>query len=426
MGNIFTQSLVHLNAAAAFLNTEPEIVTLLSSPESILETNVPLRMDNGSLQTFQGFRVRYNSARGPTKGGIRFHPNVSKEEVTALAFWMTFKCAVVNIPYGGGKGGIIVDPKQLSRLELERLSRGYIRQMADFIGPDTDIPAPDVYTNSMIMGWMMDEYSKIKRVYSPAVITGKPIPLGGSLGRDDATGRGAYYCLRSLIRHQQRDPKTLTVAIQGFGNAAQHIAKLMSQEGYRIVAVSDSKGGIYRVEGFDIDSLIHIKEKTRQLKAVYCEGALCEEVEAKSITQEELLALDVDILVPAALEDQITAKNAAQIRAKTIIEVANGPVTADAHPILVGNNILVIPDILANAGGVAVSYFEWVQNRAGLYWPLDKIHQRLETLMEQAFEAVYNLMNEAKIDMRAAAYAIALKRLSDAIGATGTHEYFSD
>ena len=303
-------------------------------PKAVLQVSIPVRMDDGSLRVFKGYRVRHNNHRGPTKGGIRYHPNVSLDEVKALAFWMTCKCAVVGIPYGGAKGGIIVDPRELSHMELERLSRGFIEEAANFIGPDVDIPAPDVYTNARIMGWMMDEYSKIKRQYSPAVITGKPIPLGGSLGRDDATGRGAYYCIKELEKKKHWKPSDITVAVQGFGNAGQHVAKLLHADGYRIVAVSDSKGGIYKPEGFDVPSLIQFKNESRKLKAVYCDGSLCEAIDADTITNEELLELDVDVLIPAALENQITENNVNNIMAKTIVEVANGPTTSAADKVL--------------------------------------------------------------------------------------------
>jgi glutamate dehydrogenase (NADP+) len=274
---------------------------------------------------------------------------------------------VVGIPYGGAKGGVTVNPKELSRLELERLSRGFIRQMADFIGPDTDIPAPDVYTNSMIMGWMMDEYSKIRRKHTPAVITGKPIPLGGSVGRDDATGRGGYYCIKELEARRKWKPRETSVAVQGFGDVGQAVARLLHQDGYRVVAVSDSRGAIHRPEGFDVPSLIHFKNESRQLKAVYCDEALCEAIDAVRISNEELLELDVDILIPAAMENQITAENVDRIKAPVVVELANGPTTSQADAVLVEKGVLVVPDILANAGGVTVSYFEWTQNKQGFY-----------------------------------------------------------
>jgi glutamate dehydrogenase (NADP+) len=382
-------------------------------------------MDDGSLKIFTGYRVRHDDTRGPTKGGIRFHPDVHLSEVTALAFWMTFKCAVMGLPYGGGKGGVIVNAKELSRLELERLTRGFVEQLADFIGPETDVPAPDMYTNAMIMGWMMDEYSKIHRQRTPAVITGKPIPLGGSLGREDATGRGAYYCIKELETARGWKPENIRVAVQGFGNAGQAVARLLHADGYRMVAVSDSSGGIYREDGFDVPSLIHMKNESRRLKAVYCAGSVCEAVAAESITNEQLLELNVDLLIPAALENQITSHNADRINAPVVVEVANGPVTSAADKVLNAKDTLVVPDILANAGGVTVSYFEWVQNRAGFYWTLEQVHERLHEMMSTQYRAVHELMIDRQIDMRTAAYALALSRIGEAIESQGTARYFS-
>lgn len=424
--NIFTDALTHLDQAAQHLDIEPETIDRLKHPQSALEVGIPVRMDDGSLEVFTGYRVRYSTIRGPAKGGIRFHPDVSLEEVKALSFWMTVKCAVVDIPFGGGKGGVIVDPKRLSRLELERLSRGYIEMIADFIGPHVDVPAPDVYTNAMIMGWMSDEYSKITRRCLPGVITGKPISMGGSLGRDDATGRGAYYCIKELEKKRGWNPADITVAVQGFGNAGQHVAALLHRDGYRIVAVSDSQGGIYKKEGFDVPSLVHAKLEHKKVTAVYCEDSVCEIVPAQQITNEELLALDVDILIPAALENVIHAKNAHTVKAPVVVEVANGPVTSDADKPLNDNGIMVIPDILANAGGVTVSYFEWVQNNTGDYWSVEKVHERLRTKMTENFSTVYDLMLEKKIPMRTAAYVHGLGRLRDAVHAQGTHSYFAE
>lgn len=424
-GNLFEDALLQLDEAAQYSLADPETLERLKHPQNALIVSIPVRMDDGSLKIFTGYRVRYNDSRGPTKGGIRFHPAVDLDEVKALSFWMTLKCAVVGLPFGGGKGGVTVDPKQLSRLELERLSRGYIEQIANFIGPHTDIPAPDVYTNAMIMGWMMDEYSKIVRSHSPGVITGKPIALGGSLGRDDATGRGAYYCIKELERHRQWRPSEIRVAIQGFGNAGQHVADLLYRDGYRIVAVSDSKGGIYRQEGFDIPSLIHMKNESQRVQAVYCEGSVCETVTADHISNEELLALDVDILIPSALENVIHADNVAEIKAPVIVEVANGPISSHADKSLASRGIMVIPDILANAGGVTVSYFEWVQNKNGYYWPLSEVHEKLHRIMQLEFNHVYELAMKHKISMRTAAYTHALNRLGAAIAAQGTQSYFS-
>lgn len=421
----FDDAIKHLDEAFKHAAIDPEALEKLKHPKAILQISIPVRMDDGSLRTFEGYRVRYNDTRGPTKGGIRYHPDVDLDEVKALAFWMTCKCAVVGIPYGGAKGGITVDPKELSQLELERLSRGFVQGMADFIGPDIDVPAPDVYTNAMIMGWMMDEYSKIKRQHSPGVITGKPVALGGSLGRDDATGRGAYYCIKELERIREWTPNEITVAVQGFGNAGQHVARLLHADGYKVVAVSDSRGGVYKKEGFDIPSLMRIKNESRQLRAVYCDGALCEDIPADKITNEQLLELDVDILIPSALENVITKDNAEKIKAPVIVEVANGPLTSEADKILIKAKKLTIPDILANAGGVTVSYFEWTQNKQGFYWTVDDVHERLRTIMQREFIAVYELMEEKKIDMRTAAYAHALSRIGDAIEAQGTQSFFN-
>jgi len=424
-GEIYKQALARLKKAASYADIDPEAVEKLKHPKACLEVSIPVRMDDGSLRIFTGYRVHHNDLRGPTKGGIRFHPDVSLDEVKSLAFWMTIKCSVVGIPFGGGKGGVIVDPKELSRMELERLSRSYIQQIANFIGPDTDIPAPDVYTNAMIMGWMMDEYSKIVRRLSPAVITGKPIPLGGSQGREDATARGGYHCIKELEKKRNWDPKKMRVAVQGFGNAGQFIAEMLYQDGYQIVAISDSKGGIYRPQGFDVPSIIHVKNNSKELQAVYCEGSVCQLVDATVITNEELLELDVDILIPAALESQITKDNAQNIKASVIVELANGPTTFEADDILHAKGTLVIPDILANAGGVTVSYFEWVQNKAGYYWSLGEVHQRLQEIMLREFKRVYSLMETHQTDMRTAAYIHALNRQAEAVVAMGTQGYFS-
>jgi glutamate dehydrogenase (NADP+) len=424
--SLFTDALTRLDQAFPYANIEEEALEKLKHPKAILEVSIPVRMDDGSQKIFTGYRVRHDDTRGPTKGGIRYHPDLALDEVKTLAFWMTCKCAVVGLPYGGAKGGITVNPKELSPLEIQRLSRRFIEQIADFIGPETDIPAPDMYTNQMIMGWMMDEYSIIRRQRTPAVITGKPIELGGSLGRDDATGRGAYYCIKELERKRDWSPEKVRVGIQGFGNGGQAVAKLLHEDGYRIVAASDSRGAIYREEGFDIPSLIRIKNETRELKAVYCDGSLCESVEADNLSNEELLELELDLLIPAAMENQIDEKNADRIRAPVIVEVANGPTTSKADDILYEKGKFVIPDILANAGGVTVSYFEWAQNKSGFYWPLEDVHSRLREIMSREFNAVWDLMEKHSIPMRRAAYVHALGRIGRAIEALGTHKYFSN
>ena len=409
---------------------DSETLDRLRRPRFTASATIPVRMDDGSMKLFDGYRVRYDDARGPAKGGIRFHPDVSLDELKALALWMACKCAVVEIPFGGGKGGVTVDPKQLSRAELQRLSRGYIRELADVLGPDVDVPAPDVYTNQRIMGWMADEYSRIRRARTPAIITGKPVELEGIVGRDDATGRGAYYCMKELQAIRSWTPERVRVAVQGFGNAGQNIARLLHQDGYRVVAISDSKGGLYREEGLDIPSLIHAKNETRTMSGVYCGCSVCECAECSrehvtALTNAELLELDVDVLVPAALELQVTRENAGRVRAPVIIEVANGPLSSEADAELAARGVLVVPDILANAGGVSVSYFEWAQNKGGWTWSLDDVHQRLLQIMRTAFECVYSRHSEGEISMRAAAYAVALERIAGAVQAQGTYEYFS-
>ncbi|MDS2172389.1 Glu/Leu/Phe/Val dehydrogenase [Nesterenkonia sp. CL21] len=426
MTDVLTDALRRLDEVADLVEIDPEVIERLRYPKSSAQMAIPVRMDDGSLRVFEGYRVRYDDTRGPTKGGVRFHHDVDLNEVKALAFWMTMKCAVVDLPFGGGKGGVTCDPKDLSRLELERLSRGFVQALYDVLGPETDIPAPDVYTNPTVMGWMTDEYSSIERRHSPGTFTGKPVELGGSLGREDATGRGAYYCIKELERIEGWNPADTTVAVQGFGNAGQHIAGLLHDDDYRVVAVSDSRGGIYRPEGFDVPSLVQTKNDTRALRAVYCEGTVCELVEAEMITNGELLELDVDLLIPAALDGVITADNAGRVQATTIVEVANGPITSDADRTLAERGVTIVPDILANAGGVTVSYFEWVQNRSGLSWTLDEVHDRLAEVMRREFGAVHDLATELGVDLRRAAYAHALTRLGAAIASKGTQTWFRD
>ena len=423
-GATFQDAIRRLDEALVHARIHAETVEVLKHPKMVIEVSVPVRMDDGSLRVFTGYRVRHEDTRGPGKGGIRYHPDVTLDEVKALAFWMTCKCALMDLPYGGAKGGVVVNPKELSHLELERLSRSFIRQIADFIGPETDVPAPDVYTNPMIMGWMMDEYSKIVRCRTPAVVTGKPLALGGSLGRDDATGRGGYYCIKELVAKRRGKPAKTRVAIQGFGNAGQAVAKLLHADGFKIVAISDSRGGIFCDKGFDVPKLITAKNESRDLKTMYARAALCETVKEGVVSNEALLELDVDLLIPAALENQITAANAARLRAPVIVELANGPTTSEADAILRQRGVLVLPDILANAGGVTVSYFEWTQNKAGYAWTLEEVHQRLHAIMAREFNHVYDFAQERQIDMRTAAYAIALNRIGAAIEALGTSSYF--
>jgi glutamate dehydrogenase (NADP+) len=425
--SIFRDALGRLDLAASYIDISPEIVERLKHPKRTLMVSIPVRKDDGSLEVFRGYRVQYDDTRGPTKGGIRYHPQANLDEVQALAFWMTFKCAAVNIPFGGAKGGVEVDPKKLSRMEIERLSRGYIEAIAEFIGPDTDIPAPDVYTNEMIMGWMASQYNIIKRSNLPSVITGKPTTLGGSEGRREATGRGGFYVAKELAKRLGLKPGESRVAVQGFGNAAYPFARLMAEEGYMIVAISDSQGAIYSDSGLNVEAIKRYKEETRNLEAVYYDSSISdfiEEVDHSHISNEELLELDVDLLVPAALENQISLENVHRIRAKNILELANGPVGSDADAILFERGIRVIPDILANAGGVVVSYFEWVQNRTGYYWTESVVNERLSTIVKREADIIYSKSEEKGIPLRTAAYIVALERIRDAIASKGTYEFF--
>ncbi|ODT71109.1 MAG: glutamate dehydrogenase [Pelagibacterium sp. SCN 63-23] len=415
---LLDRALIRLEEAANHLQIDPDVTEKLKYPRETTKTRLLIRMDDGSRKSFLAWRCRYDDTRGPTKGGIRFHPDSNIEEVETLAFWMTFKCAVMNLPYGGGKGAIRVDPRQLSRTELERLSRAYVQAFANIIGPDRDIPAPDVYTNAMIMGWMADEYNQITGQVSPAVITGKPIALGGSLGRNDATARGGFYLVRNLASELGLD-KDHTVAIQGFGNAGQYYARLTAADNNMVIAVSDSAGAIYRPGGLDVEKLISGKNAGRRV------ADMASELGATVISPDDLLAVGADLLVPAALEDMITKDNAGSIKAKVVLELANGPVTPDADKILDQNGTIVLPDILANAGGVTVSYFEWVQNRQGFYWDLEEIHARLKKTMEREGRAVWDIAKHRNVSVRSAAYIHALGRLATAIEAHGTQPFFA-
>jgi glutamate dehydrogenase (NADP+) len=411
------QALTRLDEAARHLDLDADVLEKLKYPRETTKVCLMIRMDDGSRKSFMAWRCRYDDTRGPTKGGIRFHPGSTVQEVETLAFWMTFKCAVMNLPYGGGKGAVQVDPHTLSKAELERLSRAYVQAFSKIIGPDRDIPAPDVYTNSMIMGWMADEYASIVGEATPAVITGKPIALGGSLGRDDATARGGYYLVQRLARQLGLEPGS-RVAIQGFGNAGQHIARLLAADGYRIVAVSDSKGAIHCPSGLDIGKLLAAKGQGSVTRLAGTDGI-------SSIPADDLVSVDCDLLVPAALEDMIHEGNAAGVKARVVLELANGPVTPEADEILASRNIVVLPDILANAGGVTVSYFEWVQNRQGYYWPVEDVHARLMSMMEREGDAIWALAQDKGITLRSAAYVHALSRLAGAIEAHGTQQFFT-
>jgi len=419
MQDMLEGALSHLEDAARHTTVHPEVLEKLRYPKEVLTARLMIRMDDGSRRSFLAWRCRYDDTRGPTKGGIRFHPHSSMEEVITLAFWMTFKCAVTGLPYGGGKGAIQVDPHELSKGELERLSRAYVQAFASLIGPDRDIPAPDVYTNAMIMGWMADEYGALQGRPCPAVITGKPIPLGGSLGREDATARGGFYVLNHLQEELNLNNGTRRAVIQGYGNAGSHMANFLHEAGWLIVGVSDSRGAIYSPEGFDPAVLTRVKRETGSVIGLAQTG------NAKLISQDELLALECELLVPSALEDQIHAKNAGSVRAKVILELANGPTTAEADRILEEKGVIVVPDILANAGGVTVSYFEWVQNRQGYYWTLEEVQSKLKTVMEREGRKVWSVAQSKGISLRTAAYVHALDRLSSAIEAHGTQAYFT-
>lgn len=421
MSDTLSGALSQLQKAARHTDVPNEVLEALSFPKEVLTARISVRMDNGLRRSFEAWRCRYDDTRGPTKGGIRFHPDANFEEVVTLAFWMTFKCAVVNLPYGGGKGAIRVDPRELSRRELERLSRAYVHAFASMIGPDRDIPAPDVYTNAMIMGWMADEYSSLVGYPSPAVITGKPIPLGGSLGRDDATARGGFYVLNNLLAEVGLEDCQRRAVVQGYGNAGSAIAAMLHRDGWKIIAVSDTGGCVHDDSGLDPHKLGEAKKKHGSVT-----GYAKDEPGGKVniMTRDEMFALDCDLLVPAAMEDQITGDNAGNIKALVIMELANGPVTADADAVLEKNGVTVIPDILANAGGVTVSYFEWVQNRQGFYWTEEEVQHRLRPIMESESGAVWRLAQKKEITLRTAAYVLGLERIAEAIQAHGTQNYF--
>ncbi|MBC7223407.1 MAG: Glu/Leu/Phe/Val dehydrogenase [Anaerolineae bacterium] len=409
--NPFKIAQAQLDQAAAILKLEPALHELLRWPQRELHVTFPVKMDDGSTKIFHGFRVQYNDARGPTKGGIRFHPEETIDTVRALAAWMTWKTAVVDIPLGGGKGGVICNPKEMSQGELERLSRAYIRQIARILGPELDVPAPDVYTTPQIMAWMMDEYSTIVGHNAPGVITGKPIPLGGSAGRGDATARGGIYCVREAAKVLGIDLLGATAAVQGYGNAGYHAHRLATEVlGMKVVAVSDSKGGIYNPEGLDYEAVAAHKAET---------GSVKDFPGAENITNEELLELEVTVLFPAALENQIGAWNADRIKARILAELANGPTTPEADEILYEKGVYVIPDFLCNAGGVTVSYFEQVQNAYDYYWDEDTVHERLDRKMTAAFHAVHKAAQQYKVNNRMGAYVVAVDRVAEAVRLRG-------
>src|SRR6476620_551320 len=402
-GAIFAAMLQEFNVAARIINLEPGVWNILTHPKRQIIVSCPVQMDNGEIEVFTGYRVQYNITLGHGKGGIRYHPEVSLDEVTALAAWMTWKCAVAHIPFGGAKGGVVCDPTNMSRRELEALTRRYVAEIIEAIGPEKDVPAPDVNTNEQTMAWIMDTYSMHVGHTETAVVTGKPLELGGSLGRREATGRGVMICACESARHLGFDVKGAKVAVQGFGNVGSVSAELLAEQGAKIVAVADYKGGVYNARGLDVGPLLEYAARTRSV-AGFAGG--------EPLSNEQLFKLDVDILIPAALENQITIDNAADIRAKVVVEGANGPTTPDANNHLHGRGVFVVPDILANSAGVTASYFEWVQDRYGYFWTEKEVNFRLEAKMCEAFDAVLKTALKYNVDMRTAAYIVAISRVA--------------
>jgi len=399
-----------IRKAVDALGLEDAVYEILSKPLRVIEVAIPVKMDNGTIKVFTGYRSQHNDALGPTKGGLRFHPDVYLDEVKALSTWMSLKCAILGLPYGGGKGAIKCNPKELSQGELERLSRGYIQKIAQFVGSEKDIPAPDVYTNPQIMAWMVDEFAKIRQYNDFGLMTGKPLVIGGSLGRNEATARGCVTCIREAAKRKGLEIKGATVAVQGYGNAGSIAAQLIHEMGAKVVAVSDSRGGILNWDGLDPDAVLAHKQET---------GSVVGFPGAESITNAELLELEVDILIPAALENVITSENAPRIKAKIVGEAANGPTTPEADEIMWQNGVFVLPDVLASAGGVTVSYFEWVQNLSGFYWTEEEVNSRLEQMMVAAFDNVYNMHEEKGVKMRDAAYMVGISRIAEAMRVRG-------
>jgi len=413
MVNPYQNYLKQIKKAKDILNLDEDVYEQLKFPKRILEVSIPVKMDNGKLKVFQGFRSQFNDSLGPHKGGIRYHEGVTREEVMALSAWMMLKCAVVGIPLGGSKGGIIVNPKKLSKNELEQLSRGYIQKIYKYIGPTQDVPAPDVNTDGEIMTWMKDEYEKLIGEQAPGVITGKPIDMGGSLGRDTATAQGGFYTLQELMKELKMKSAKTTCAIQGAGNAGANMAILLARDKFKIVAMSDSQGAVIsdKKTGYlDVNKVLAHKEKNRSV--VGCPGT-------RTITNEQLLELKVDVLIPSALENVITDKNAKNIKAKVVVELANGPVTPEADEIIFKKGIVTVPDILANAGGVTVSYFEQVQNAANYYWEVADVKTKLKKIMVQAFKDMWTVRTKYKIDSRTAAQVVAIKKIAQAVKERG-------
>jgi glutamate dehydrogenase (NAD(P)+) len=408
--NPYHISQMQFDIAAEYLKLEPGLRQILRVPKRVMEVSVPTKMDNGQLKVFAGFRVQHNIARGPAKGGIRYHPNVTLDEVKALAAWMTWKTATVNIPFGGGKGGVICDPKRMSRDELERMTRRYTSEILPIIGPERDIPAPDVYTDAQTMAWVMDTYSMTMGATVLGVATGKPISLGGSEGRTEATARGCLFAIEEACRIKKMSLRGATVAVQGFGNAGSIAARLLTEKRTKVVALSDSRGGVYNSRGIDPLKAVRYKERT---------GTVVGMPGTSRISNDDLLALKCDVLVPAALENVITLANADQVRAKIIAEAANGPTTPHADEVLARKGVFVVPDILANAGGVTVSYFEWVQDLQGFFWSLDEVNAKLEIVMKRAFRDVFETARKFHTHMRNGAYILAVGRVAEATTVRG-------
>ncbi|GIN88647.1 catabolic NAD-specific glutamate dehydrogenase RocG [Heyndrickxia sporothermodurans] len=402
--NLFTSTQDVIQDALSKLGYSNEMYDLLKEPLRILTVRMPVRMDDGTIKVFTGYRSQHNDAVGPTKGGVRFHPEVNEDEVKALSMWMTIKCGIVGLPYGGGKGGIICDPRTMSMGEIERLSRAYVRAISQIVGPTKDIPAPDVYTNSQIMAWMMDEYSRLRENDSPGFITGKPIVLGGSEGRDKATAQGVTICIEEAAKKKGFQLKGARVVIQGFGNAGSFLAKFLHDEGAKVIGISDAYGALHDPNGLDIDYLLDRRDSFGTVTTLF----------ENTISNKELLELDCDILVPAAISNQITSDNAANIKAAIVVEAANGPTTVEATKILTERGILLVPDVLASAGGVTVSYFEWVQNNQGYYWSEDEVNEKLRLKLVEAFNNVYSISETRRVNMRLAAYMVGLRNAAEA------------
>ncbi|EDL64316.1 Glu/Leu/Phe/Val family dehydrogenase [Bacillus sp. SG-1] len=402
--NLFTSTQHVINDALGKLGYNEEMFELLKEPIRMLTVRIPVRMDDGSIKVFTGYRAQHNDAVGPTKGGVRFHPEVDEEEVKALSMWMSLKCGIVDLPYGGGKGGIVCDPRTMSFTELERLSRGYVRAISQIVGPTKDIPAPDVYTNSQIMAWMMDEYSRLRENDSPGFITGKPLVLGGSQGREKATAQGVTICIEEAAKKKGIDLKGARVVIQGFGNAGSFLAKFMHDAGAKVIAISDAHGALHDPKGLDIDYLLDRRDSFGTVTTLF----------ENTISNKDLLELDCDILVPAAISNQITESNAYNIKASIVVEAANGPTTFEATRILSERDILLVPDVLASAGGVTVSYFEWVQNNQGYYWTEEEVNEKLHKKLVDAFNNVYETSMNRRVNMRLAAYMVGARKMAEA------------